>query len=404
MTVARNALGKPEGFLGHSVSGSEGTKVKIATVLGARPQFVKAAVVSRALRAVSIEEVIIHTGQHYDDSMSQVFFDQLGLLPPKYNLHIGSGTHGVQTGKMLAATEAALMAEEPVFVLIYGDTNSTLAGALAAAKLKIPLAHVEAGLRSFNRAMPEEINRVVADHLSTLLFAPTAEAVSNLKSEGMTQGVHLVGDVMQDALAEYLPAAEATSVVLAQAGVKNKDYILATVHRAENVDDPDRMTSIIRAFACIAARCPVVWPVHPRVPKNMLHGLPDNIRLLPPVSYLDMLALERHARVILTDSGGVQKEARWLAVPCVTLRDETEWNETLEMGWNRLAGTSSEGILLATSKVLENAPRAEEIAGSTGAGLKIAQTLSHVIADSRSHAGKPKTAGIALSQGSAKGN
>ena len=279
--------------------------------------------------------------------MSQVFFDELGLAVPRYNLGIGSASHGQQTGQMLAALDKVLVSESPDCVLIYGDTNSTLAGALAASKLNIPVAHVEAGLRSFNRRMPEEINRIVADHISGLLFAPTHAAVKNLRDEGITNGVHLVGDVMQDALAEHMVVAETKSHLLADLGLTSRKYILATVHRAENTDVPERLANIVTALNALARECPVIWPVHPRTLKCLreMEKPSPGLRLISPLSYLEMLTLERHAEIILTDSGGIQKEARWLDVPCVTLRDETEWKETLKDEWNRLAGADSEMIL-----------------------------------------------------------
>ena len=325
--------------------------MKIATVIGARPQFIKSAPVSRALRSAKIgnevTEFLIHTGQHYDHEMSQVFFDELGLAVPRYNLGIGSASHGQQTGQMLAALDKVLVSESPDCVLVYGDTNSTLAAALAASKLNIPIAHVEAGLRSFNRRMPEEINRIVADHISGLLFAPTHAAVNNLRDEGITNGVHLVGDVMQDALAEHMVVAESKSHLLADLGLTSRKYILATVHRAENTDAPERLVNIVTALNALARECPVIWPIHPRTLGCLtkMGKQSAGLRLISPVPYLEMLALERHAEIILTDSGGIQKEARWLEVPCVTLRDETEWRETLEGGWNRLAGADSEMIL-----------------------------------------------------------
>lgn len=325
--------------------------MKIATVIGARPQFIKAAPVSLALRAVhgsEITEILIHTGQHYDTNMSQIFFDELGLAEPDYNLGIGSGSHAQQTGQMLSALDAVLVRESPDCALVYGDTNSTLAGALAASKLHIPIAHVEAGLRSFNRKMPEEINRIVTDHISDLLFAPTPLAVRNLHAEGITRGVHLVGDVMQDSLVGRMDVSESKSKILRKLELCTRGYILVTVHRAENTDDPDRIENILGALQILAAETAVVWPVHPRTAKYLgkIDEPAAGMRMIPPVPYLDMLMLERNAEIILTDSGGIQKEARWLEVPCITLRDETEWEETLEGGWNRLAGADYEKILL----------------------------------------------------------
>lgn len=316
------------------------TSTKAVSIVGARPQFIKAAPISRALRQEHIE-VLVHTGQHYDDNMSAVFFDELGIPPPDYNLGVGSGLQGVQTGAMLARIEEVLLAEQPDWVLIYGDTNSTLAGALAAAKLHIKVAHVEAGLRSFNRAMPEEINRVVADHVSDLLLCPSQTAVDNLSVEGITRGVHLVGDVMADALAFATQRARSNSAVLARLGLAKRGYLLATVHRAENTDNPTRLRNILAAFDVLEE--PIVFPVHPRTRKAMEalgHELAAHVQLIEPVGYLDMVMLEQSARMILTDSGGIQKEAYWLGVPCITLRDETEWVETVQAEWNVLAGTN----------------------------------------------------------------
>jgi UDP-N-acetylglucosamine 2-epimerase len=319
--------------------------VKVLTVVGARPQFIKAAPVSRALREAGHEEVLVHTGQHYDYGMSRVFFDEMGIPEPDVNLEVGSGTHGQQVGQILMRLEEVIEQHGPRWVLVYGDTNSTLAGALAAAKLQFPVAHVEAGLRSFNRAMPEEINRVVADHLSELLLCPSRTATENLRAEGITRGVHLVGDVMYDAVLAFAEVSERQSTVLSDLGLEPKKYTLATVHRAENTDDPDRMRNILAAFAEVGET--VVFPVHPRTRQALgrVEEQAGNLRLIEPQGYLDMLMLERQARMILTDSGGIQKEAYWLGVPCVTLRDETEWVETIEAGWNVLAGADSARIV-----------------------------------------------------------
>ena len=317
--------------------------MKFVSIVGARPQFVKAAPVSHALRLKNTE-VLVHTGQHYDDNMSAVFFDELNIPAPDYNLGVGSGTHGVQTGVMLARIEQVLAAEQPDWVIIYGDTNSTLAGALAASKLHIKVAHVEAGLRSFNRAMPEEINRVVADHLSNLCLCPSQTAVDNLAAEGIVRGAHLVGDVMADALGSAAERARSQSNILERLGLTERRYLLATVHRAENTDSSERLHNIFAAFLKINE--PIIFPVHPRT-RHMLADLDDSItlqladchiRLIDPVGYLDMVRLEQSAQMILTDSGGIQKEAYWLSVPCVTLRDETEWTETVKAGWNVLVG------------------------------------------------------------------
>jgi len=319
--------------------------MKILSVVGARPQFIKAAPLSKKLRT-SQQEILLHTGQHYDYLLSAVFFEELGLPEPDYNLGVGSGSHGRQTARMLMGIEKVLLQEKPDLVLVYGDTNSTLAGALAAAKQHIPVAHVEAGLRSFDRRMPEEINRVIADHLCTLLFCPTATAVRNLKAEGIRKGVHKVGDVMVDALQEGLPMAKRRSDFLDRLGLAPKSYLLATLHRAANTDDPRPLSSILAAFNALEET--VVFPLHPRTRKSIKAlgwKAGPNVRFLKPLSYLDNLILEKCARLILTDSGGMQKEAYLLGVPCLTLRQETEWVETVEAGWNLLVGTDPESIV-----------------------------------------------------------
>jgi len=329
--------------------------VKVATVVGARPQFIKAAAVSHVLRRTpEVREVLVHTGQHYDYEMSRVFFDELEIPEPDHNLGVGSGSHGEQTGRMLEAIERVLLAERPDMVLVYGDTNSTLAGALAAAKLHIPVAHVEAGLRSFNRRMPEEVNRVLTDHASDLLFAPTETAVQNLRREGVTEGVHLVGDVMHDVLTENLPRA-ASSQVLDRLKLRAGDYIVATVHRAENVDHGERLQGVVSALDAVSRRfLPVVLPAHPRLRGRLREFSlrPRHVTITAPLSYLDMLWLQKNAALILTDSGGVQKEACWLGVPCVTLRAETEWPETVQGGWNVLAGSDPDAVLAAAERQL----------------------------------------------------
>jgi UDP-N-acetylglucosamine 2-epimerase len=325
--------------------------VRIISVVGARPQFIKAAAVSRAVASAGesgLREQIVHTGQHYDDNMSRVFFDELKIPRPAVNLGVGSGPHGRQTGLMLERLEEILLDEPPDWMLIYGDTNSTLAGALAAVKLHIPVAHVEAGLRSFNRRMPEEINRVVADCVSTVLFCPTDTAVENLRREGVIDGVHKVGDVMYDSVLFNARLAEESSNVVERLGLEPKGYFLATVHRAENTDDRGRLEGILSAFGQLDR--PVVLPLHPRTRKAISeHGLepPDGLRMIDPAAYLDMVMLERQARLILTDSGGVQKEAYWFDVPCVTLRDETEWVELVSAGCNRVVGADEGGIVSA---------------------------------------------------------
>lgn len=315
--------------------------MKIVTVVGARPQFIKAAPVGRALRAAGHREVLVHTGQHYADAMSEVFFRELEIPPPDVNLGVGSGSHGFQTGQMLMKLEEVLVAERPDWVLIYGDTNSTLAGALAASKLHLPLAHVEAGMRSYRREMPEETNRVLADHVSDLLFCPTKTSVDNLRREGIRRGIHLVGDVMYDACRFFLPLARKRSRILEALELQPQGYVLMTAHRAETVDDDARLRELIDQVAKIEAT--VIFPAHPRTRKRLdalrlLSGLPDRFRVVPPVGYLDMLVLEAEARVVLTDSGGVQREAFFLSVPSVILRSETEWPELVASGASVLAG------------------------------------------------------------------
>lgn len=321
--------------------------MKVVSVVGARPQFIKAAAVSRVLRSRQAE-VLLHTGQHYDSNMSDIFFEELDIPHPDYNLGAGSGTHGAQTAVMLEAIEQVLLAERPDRVLVYGDTNSTLAGALAAAKLHIPVAHVEAGLRSFNRAMPEEVNRVLVDHLSSLLFCPSRTAEENLSREGIHSGVHVVGDVMADALTSAVRRAKRCSKILERLGLTPRAYLLVTVHRAENTTDASRMRAILSAFGRVDER--VIFPLHPRTrrlieDRGLEHLLLPNVHIIEPVGYLDMLVLENRARLILTDSGGVQKEAYWLGTPCLTLRSETEWVETVQAGWNLLVGTQTQAII-----------------------------------------------------------
>jgi UDP-GlcNAc3NAcA epimerase len=318
---------------------------KICSIIGARPQFVKASALTRHLRK-ACREVTIHTGQHYDPEMSDVFFDELSIPKPDYHLGIGSDGHGRQTGAMLQAIEKVLLEEEPDAVVVFGDTNSTLAGALAAVKLHMPVAHVEAGLRSFNRRMPEEINRVVADRVSTWLFAPSTVSQENLRREGMTKNVHVVGDIMYDAILHLSERTEGRSQIVERLGLDG--YHLATIHRAENTDDAGRLTLILEALGRLDR--PVVLPLHPRTRKAVTDAglsMSRNISAIAPCGYRDMVQLMRDAECILTDSGGVQKEAYYLGVPCVTLRDETEWTETVDAGWNAIVGTSVEKILAA---------------------------------------------------------
>jgi len=355
--------------------------MKIITVVGARPQLVKAAAVSRELRKV-YKEVLIHTGQHYDDSMSDVFFRELNIPEPDYNLGIGSGSHGAQTGAMLSALEPVLLREKPDCVLVYGDTNSTLAGALAATKLHIPIAHVEAGLRSFNRKMPEEVNRVIVDHISDLLLCPCRGAKANLTKEGIVNGVHVVGDVMFDALLFSAEKSSRSSRILKCLDLKPGKFILVTLHRAENTDIRGRLESVMLALNKLAADEPVIFPVHPRT-KNKIDAMgfrfeAKNMRLIPPVGPLDMVMLERSARVILTDSGGIQKEAYWLKVPCVTLRDETEWGETISTGWNVLASANTENIV-RHSRAARHPKSSPKLYGNGMAARKITEKLSAVL-------------------------
>jgi UDP-GlcNAc3NAcA epimerase len=330
--------------------------MKVVSVVGARPQFVKAAALSRPLRTRH-QELLVHTGQHYDYAMSGIFFDGLGLPTPDVNLGVGSGTHAVQTARMLEALEPVLRAHRPDLVLVYGDTNSTLAAALAAAKLTIPIAHVEAGLRSFDRQMPEEINRVLTDRLATLLLCPSQTAAAHLAAEGITCNVHVVGDVMLDLLTETRPRLAArSSVLLPTLGVTEHGYVLATVHRSGNTDGGAPLAHILKALDALEE--PVIFPVHPRtravLDETTLPSM-HHVRLVEPVGHLDMLTLISSARLVLTDSGGVQKEAYWLAVPCLTLRAQTEWVETVEAGWNTLVGDDPTRIVEAAQSVVRPA-------------------------------------------------
>jgi UDP-GlcNAc3NAcA epimerase len=311
---------------------------KILTIVGARPQFIKASVVSQAMARAGLEEIMVHTGQHFDPSMSDIFFRELEMPRPIHNLNIHSLGHGAMTGRMMEGIEAVLIQERPDTVLVYGDTNSTLAGALAAAKLNIPVAHVEAGLRSFNRRMPEEINRVMADHVSTFLFCPTATAVANLACEGIVAGVHPVGDVMFDTTIAATERASERSDVLTRLSLEPKSYAVATVHRAENTDEPMQFGRVIDWLVEAGRNRKVVLVMHPRTRKLLAaRGTKlDGVTLVEPLGYLDMTQLVHHAAAVFTDSGGLQKEAYFHRVPCVTLRDQTEWVETIEAGWNRL--------------------------------------------------------------------
>jgi len=334
----------------------------------------------------SVKELIVHTGQHYDDNLSAVFFEQLEIEEPAHNLGVGSGGHGYQTGMMLKKLEELLLAERPDWVLVYGDTNSTLAGALAAVKLHLPVAHIEAGLRSFNRGMPEEINRVLTDHCSDLLFAPTAAAVSNLENEGIvSEKVKLVGDVMLDAVKFYTQKAEKQSSVLAKYNLSAGQYVLATIHRAENTTSEKRLQAIIEGLTEIAQRIPVILPLHPRT-KAALSAMKvtandgKSLKLIEPCGYLDMLMLEKNAALIATDSGGVQKEAYFFRVPCVTLRDETEWVELVETGWNKVCPPlTAEEVASTISQMLGQTGREAQFYGDGKAAEKIATTLLNTI-------------------------
>lgn len=359
--------------------------MKIVTVVGARPQFIKAAAISRAIKERNgfsnnlvshLSEVIVHTGQHYDANMSEVFFKELDIPEPHYNLGICDTTHGAMTGRMLEKIEEVLLNERPDWVLIYGDTNSTLAGALAAAKLHIQVAHVEAGLRSLNRKMPEEINRVLTDHVASVLFCPTYKAVQNLQMEGFknildsirilnvkrTPNFPLVinaGDVMYDTALYYAPKSEQKSQILEELNLKSNSYALTTVHRSENTDDQVRLKNIFEGLSGVAKELDVVLPLHPRTREalereEIFDQVAQTLKLIDPLGYLDMIRLEKNARLILTDSGGIQKEAFFYGVPCVTLRDETEWVELVDAGWNVLAGAHADRIGQAAQSMLSD--------------------------------------------------
>ena len=354
--------------------------MKIVTVIGARPQIIKAAALSRAIKthyAGQIQEVIVHTGQHYDENMSQVFFDELGIPQPNHNLNVGSATHGVQTARMTEGIEALLLKEQPDFLVLYGDTNSTLAGAVAAAKIHVPIVHIEAGLRSFNKAMPEEINRIVCDHCSTMLFTPTKAGIENLKREGFpidneppytidNPKVYHCGDIMYDNSLHFAEIAEAKTDILQRLELAGKPFVLATLHRDSNTDQPVRLNAIFSAFLQISKEIPVVLPLHPRTAKllktNLNNELQEqlsqtpNLWLIPPVSFLEMTVLERHAQLVMTDSGGVQKEAYFFQKPCIILRPETEWVEIVEAGAARLADADEARILQAWTHFKVNSP------------------------------------------------
>jgi UDP-GlcNAc3NAcA epimerase len=349
--------------------------LRFLSVVGARPQFIKAGPLSRELRRQH-DEILVHTGQHYDRSMSDVFFEELDIPRPDCDLGVGSGPHGEQTGAMLASLERIMLERRPDIVVVYGATNSTLAGALAASKLNIPVAHVEAGLRSYNRRMPEEINRVVTDHVSTYLFAPSEVSRAQLQCEGVTRGVHVVGDIMLDAVLMHRARAAERSRFPRSLGLDAGGYYLATIHRAENTDDETRLRGIVAGLNSLDR--PVVLPMHPRTRKQLARfGFEsgENVIALEPVGYLDMVQLQAHSASVLTDSGGVQKEAYYLGVPCVTLRDETEWVETVEAGWNVLAGTDPDGIREAVRQVTGHRRPRPDLYGSGDAAHRIAATF-----------------------------
>jgi UDP-GlcNAc3NAcA epimerase len=363
--------------------------MRIVTILGARPQFIKASAFSRAARGHNaqhpqdpVEEIIVHTGQHFDANMSDIFFEELDIPKPHVNLEISGLSHGAMTGRMLEGIESVLVSEKPDVVLIYGDTNSTLAGALAASKLHIPIAHVEAGLRSFNMRMPEEINRILSDRISGFLFCPTTLAVQNLSNEAITNGVYLCGDTMLD-VTNFFREKAASTVDLAQWGVEAGNYNLATIHREENTNAPERLVSILTALKEISAQCRVVLPLHPRtsqlIDKLGLHHLTEGIKIITPVSYLEMTKLQMNARSIITDSGGVQKEAFFHRVPCITLRDETEWTETVDLGWNTIVGADGDKIREAYSRCSPGSEAGEPY-GDGFAAHKILQTLKEKFA------------------------
>ena len=354
--------------------------MKIVTVIGARPQIIKAAAMSRAIREHfknEVQEVIVHTGQHYDDNMSQVFFDELGIPQPNYNIGVGSSSHGVQTAKMIEGIEEILLKENPDYLVLYGDTNSTLAGAIAASKIHIPIVHIEAGLRSFNKSMPEEINRICCDHCATLLFSPTATGFKNLISEGFNPdnkrkftidnpGIYHCGDVMYDNSKHFAAIADKKSQILDKEGLRGIDYVLCTIHRDNNTDKPERLNAIFKALLKISESKMVVLPLHPRTAKmlnvNLEKSLFDkitnntNIKILPPASFLDMIVLERHAQLIVTDSGGVQKEAFFFQKPCLILRSETEWKEIVECGAAVITDADEKNIIESFNNFVENPP------------------------------------------------
>lgn len=352
---------------------------KIATIVGARPQFIKAAPVSDAIRKQGHTELMIHTGQHYDFNMSETFFEELNIPKPTINLQIGSGSHGQQTGRMLIAIEEVLITHKPNLVIVYGDTNSTIAGALASVKLHIDVAHVEAGLRSFNRTMPEEHNRVLTDHCSNYLLCPTEKAVKQLEREGIKKNVHLVGDTMYDAVAKFSSIAEVQSSIMTKLGISPKSFFLATIHRPYNTDDPENLSAILRAFSEL--NLPIIFPVHPRT-REKIAGLKGNIvsaniHMIEPIGYKDMLVLQKNAYRILTDSGGIQKEAFFLETPCITLRTETEWVETTEAGWNILVGADYDKIVETVANWAPPSHKPPALFGDGNAADKIVNLITH---------------------------
>lgn len=332
--------------------------MKIVTVVGARPQFIKAAALSRCIKqnyADRIDEVLVHTGQHYDQNLSDTFFADLFIPKPKYQLSVIAKKQGEMTGRMLEAIETVLLEEKPDCVLVYGDTNSTLAGALAASKLHIPIAHVEAGLRSFNMRMPEEINRILTDRISSYLLCPTEDSIKNLKNEGLTGGLYYVGDVMYDNALYFSQQAPKRSEILDKLKLKKSNFILMTCHRAENTDNAENLRCLLEAVREIASRIPVVFPIHPRTRSSInqyeLNAYLKELVVLDPLPYFDMVQLQQSAKAILTDSGGVQKEAFFYGIPCITLREETEWVETVELGWNQVVGVNYKKILSAVDRI-----------------------------------------------------
>ena len=343
--------------------------MKIVTVIGARPQIIKAAALSRAIKehfSKEVQEVIVHTGQHYDDNMSKVFFDELKLPQPNYNLGVGSESHGVQTARMIEGIEEILLKEKPDCLVVYGDTNSTLAGAIAASKIHVPIVHIEAGLRSFNKSMPEEINRICCDHCSTLLFSPTATGYKNLINEGITSGIYHCGDVMYDNSKHFANIADRKSQILDKEGLRGIDYVLCTIHRDNNTDQPERLNAIFKALLKISETKTIVMPLHPRTSKLLKSNLKEdlfdkisnnkNIKILPPASFLDMIVLERHAQMVVTDSGGVQKEAFFFQKPCLILRSETEWKEIVECGAAVITDADENKIVESFNNFVDNPP------------------------------------------------